>query len=534
MKLAAVALILAVSSCTGGHPALAHQVYPGCAPVTVSATAKTWYVDPVNGKTPAAGGLGTQAAPWNSLQGVIAGQWGAAITWPGYTRPLLSSVPYNHPTPAGRIDAPDALGAPPVNPGDTILLMSGSYGDVTVGNYETPTLNTDWVTVEAAPGQTPVFTTLSIGNTTKWLFVGVKVQSALGTNGNTKALVTVSDGGASWPTSNIVLENLDVSSVDDTTGATQAQWVKQGRTGLVLSGSAGDGTNGEPTETCISVTGSHIHNVRTASTLYANSSLFSRNEIDHFGDDGLDFGANNIAITNNFVHDNFDVGDGNHEDAMQGQIGNKLSTVAYNAYSNIVIDGNVVIRQLDPNLAFPTYLQGIDAFDSDWTNMTVTNNVVVTSACWGIDFASVHKGLFAGNSVADDLQVSTPGCTAFLAVAGATHEGLPSSNVRITNNLAEHFYMGSPGDTGMTWDHNAATNSYQAFSGWNFTKNVMSYGEPVGTDATGNISPAKAMDLTTVFQTWDPAHHNYDMRLKLGAAAGATAPTSTGAHSYPN
>jgi hypothetical protein len=27
---------------------------------------------------------------------------------------------------------------------------------------------------------------------------------------------------------------------------------------------------------------------------------------------------------------------------------------------------------------FPTYWQGIDAFDEDWTNVIVTNNVVIT------------------------------------------------------------------------------------------------------------------------------------------------------------
>jgi hypothetical protein len=29
---------------------------------------------------------------------------------------------------------------------------------------------------------------------------------------------------------------------------------------------------------------------------------------------------------------------------------------------------------------FPTYWQGIAAFDEDWTNVIVTNNVVITSA----------------------------------------------------------------------------------------------------------------------------------------------------------
>src|SRR5271155_5652608 len=77
-------------------PGRAAQVYSGCA--VPSATSRhVWYIDPVHGKTPAAGGNGSQASPWNSLNGVIAGQWGGAgFSVPGYTRPLLSSVPYVH------------------------------------------------------------------------------------------------------------------------------------------------------------------------------------------------------------------------------------------------------------------------------------------------------------------------------------------------------------------------------------------------------------------------------------------------------
>ena len=53
----------------------------------------------------------------------------------------------------------------------------------------------------------------------------------------------------------------------------------------------------------------------------ANNLLFTNNVIDHFGDDGIDYAANNLAITHNTLHDNLDLGDGNHEDAMQGQNG---------------------------------------------------------------------------------------------------------------------------------------------------------------------------------------------------------------------
>ncbi len=328
---------------------------------------------------------------------------------PGYPRPLLSSVPYFHVVDGKRVYVADQLGSPPVQPGDTIKLMSGDYGDIGIGDYLQQVVNPSFVTVEAAPGQTPVFSTLYIRSTNKWVFKGIKVQSLFGTNNNKQALVTVADQGAALPTSDIILENMQISTADSTDGWTQAQWVAQGRIGFWEVGSPGDGTNGVPYTTCVSMTGSHIGNVRWGARFMGNNSLFSHNEIDHFGDDGIDYGANNIAITHNYIHDNFDIGDGNHEDVAQGQNGPLLRGVPYNHFSNILIDSNLVIRQTDPKLAFPTYLQGIDAFDEDWTNVTVTNNVVVTSACWGIVYASVHGGKIINNTVVADGLMPSPG-----------------------------------------------------------------------------------------------------------------------------
>ena len=82
------ALICVSFFCVGaavGGGARATEVYPGCAvpPTTFN---HIWYVDPVNGKTPADGGDGSRTAPWNSLQGVV-----ASTTQPGYARCLSTA-----------------------------------------------------------------------------------------------------------------------------------------------------------------------------------------------------------------------------------------------------------------------------------------------------------------------------------------------------------------------------------------------------------------------------------------------------------
>jgi hypothetical protein len=497
----------------------------------------------VRGNTVAAGADGSQAHPWNSLTAVVGAQ-----SVPGYTRPLLSSIPYAHVVNGKFVNAADQIGNPPVQPGDTIYLMSGNYGDVAIGTYNIQTPNSDFVTVEAAPiaGQVPVLSTLYIRSTNKWVFNAIKVQSLYGANGNKQALVTVTDQGASLPTTDIILENMQISSADSTTGWSKAQWVAQARNGYQLFGSAGNGTNGEPNTTCISMTGSRIQNVRTGAILAGNNSLFTNNVIDHFGDDGIDYAANNLAITHNIIRDNLDIGDGNHEDAMQGQNGPLLAGVAFNAFSNILIDSNLVIRQTDPTLAFPTYLQGIDAFDEDWTNVTVTNNVVVTSACHGISFASIHNSLIANNTVVEDGLVVTPGCVATISVVSKTHQGLSSSDTAVRNNLASRFHVDNR-DSGVVADHNVAFCCAGPEFSW-YVNGVIQYIGPPGTYTDGNIIAADG--AKSEFVNFNPSALTYTVMLKSGAqaigaatAAGAptldilgvtrTAPYAAGAYSYP-
>ena len=74
--------------------------------------------------------------------------------------------------------------------------------------------------------------------------------------------MTIADQGAALPTSDIILQNMQVVRPTASDGWTQAQWVARRRSGFRQVGSAGDGTNGEPNTTCVSMTGSHIQNVR--------------------------------------------------------------------------------------------------------------------------------------------------------------------------------------------------------------------------------------------------------------------------------
>jgi hypothetical protein len=481
-------------------PTHAANVYTGC-PVPPSTFGNVWYFDPVHGKTEAAGGKGSQTAPWNNLQALTRAET-------GYSFPLLTTAPYRQvPVPGQPAVNKTGPQAGPVEPGDEVLLMSGNYGNVLIGGLSPAVSNSNFVTVAAAPGQAPVLTSLFVGETNKWVFIGLKVQSLQPAALSGNALVQIKDGGATLPTSDIVLENLTISSQDNAAAWSQAQWVANARNGFsALS------TNTK----CISLTGSHITNVRNGASLLASQLLFSNNQIDHFGDDGIDYAASNLAITKNNIHDNLDIGDGNHEDAMQGQIGILAPGTSVNHFQNVLIDSNFVIRQMDSALPFPTYLQGIDAFDEDWTNVTVTNNVVITSACWGISFSSIHKSLIANNTVvADGLIPTSGGCPPVVSVGDKTHEGSSSSNTVVRNNLASEVTVYNL-DTGVEADHNVGMLRKGPALSW-YVNGVPQYYGNAGTYANGNVIDSGGP--TSEFVDFDPSRLTYNVMLKYGAQA---------------
>jgi hypothetical protein len=534
MKILGCVVILLLSFVA---PLRAAQVYSGCAtpPTTFR---HVWYFDPVHGKTQAAGGNGSQAAPWNNLQAVVQKET-------GYSFPLLTTAPYLQvPVPGQPVVLATGPKAGPIAPGDEILLMSGNYGNIWINTSGAEISNSAFITIEPAPGQTPVLTSLLVGGTNEWEFNGLKVQSLQPAALSGNDLVEIKDGGAKFPTSDIVLENMTISSQDDAEAWTKAQWVANARGGFWAQSTAGG-----PYTKCISLTGSHISNVKTGAGLFASQLLFSNNQIDHFGDDGIDFAASNIAITHNDLHDNLGI-DGNHEDAMQGVAGVLATGATVNHFQSVLIDSNLVIRQTDPELSLPTYLQGIVTFDGDWTNMTVTNNVIVTSSCYAIALSSIHDSLIANNTGLEDGLVASPGCSASIGGGGATHEGSPSTNARFANNLADHYTIGGLLDVNVTYDHNVALDVYSTQSFTHVAGGKWVFGEPAGTDANRNVSVGPAKPYASQFLAWNPAALSFTVMLKSGSVAigpgtatGAptvdilgvarAAPYTVGAYSYP-
>jgi hypothetical protein len=88
--------------------------------------------------------------------------------------------------------------------------MSGNYGDVSTSDWNLGLKNPAFVTIAAAPGQTPVFSFLAAVASSNLMFSGVKIEGTADTSPmHTRfPLVLVGSHGAALPSSNVVFTNM--------------------------------------------------------------------------------------------------------------------------------------------------------------------------------------------------------------------------------------------------------------------------------------------------------------------------------------
>lgn len=344
-----------------------------------------WWVNP----TAAPGGNGSSASPWNSLSTAVAAAGG----------------------------------------GDEILLMSGTaaqYGDTLISGVN----KGSFVTIAAAPGQTPILDALRISNSSLLELSGFAVQRVVK---STIGIVSVVESGGANITHDIDFDHVAISSADYSIAATwtQAMWAANASPGFTSQRSAPGGMY------CVNVTNSHIFNTQfQAAQLFADHSYFLNNELDHASIDFIDYAADNITIRFNHLHDVINLGGGAHIDLMQG-----FTTAAL--FHDIWIDSNVGIEQEDPALPFMPLTVvngGVDSTDEDWERLNITNNVVAMEN-HAISIGSCHDCLIAGNT-------TTRGT---VSIQQHTNQGTASTNVIVRNNLVVLLTVGDPN---ATVDHN--------------------------------------------------------------------------------
>src|SRR5262249_20385274 len=150
----------------------------------------------------------------------------------------------------------------------------------------------------------------------RWVIRDLVIQNA------NEALVSILNHDL--PSDNIVLEGNLIRSRADGAKWSQHDWLTESPViGIVDEG------------TCTTVRRNIIKHVRLGMILAGQTALVEGNVIDNFGDDAIDITASGITLRRNRISNSHDIGDGNHNDAIQGW------TVGGATNRDTIIDSNV-------------------------------------------------------------------------------------------------------------------------------------------------------------------------------------------------
>jgi hypothetical protein len=463
------------------------EIYPGCT-VVPTTYGNVWYIDPVNGSdlTSIAAGGGTAAHPWQTVQSLTtSGAWGG---------PRLAFYPGS----SGQI-----------HDGDEVLLNSGTYNTALSLTPYPPITLSKGLTIAAAPGQTPVLNGANTSNINRIRISGLTLR---GTGSYGGALMYASSS------TDIVFDNNNVAVVEDAarTSYTAANW-----TTYVTSG----GVKTDNVSRCISVSHNTIHNVTYGANIFASNNLIADNTISYTIDDAIDFGGDHYLISGNFMHDQILV-DGNHPDCIQGWGSAGGGHGQDGQYVDILIQRNWCQRSNDPTDLFATAAQGIDAFNSGWTDVRILDNVVVTTACWGLSWGGAHYALFAHNTVVWDGSTLNGACTTAGSLQAngftSTEYGYGDHIVFVDNiSPTAQANMGSQQiPAGSRVNANMVTNNFWY---WNGTSAVIT--EVAGTYFGDNVLSPN--DPPLGFTTQSRSNGPFDFHLTSGSPAIGLGETSS-------
>lgn len=306
--------------------------------------------------------------------------------------------------------------------GDTILLQSGSYGDLVISGRN-PSAT---VTIRAAAGATPLFTHIRIQNSSRWTVSGVAVKPRY-TSGADGTTAVILDGDY------LSIEDSHIDYVDDVTPWSIADWLARAGNGISL-----DGTH-------LTARGNTITAVDHGINSSGTDTLVSGNLIANFRGDGIRGLGDRTVYEYNTIKNAYGIDD-NHDDGFQSwSVG--AGGVGTGVVRDVVLRSNVIIDFEDPNQFEKTELQGIGLFDGMFENWVVENNLIITNHWHGISFYGAINCRIVNNTVVDN--DPTPEPDPWIMVH-AHKDGTPSTGVIVRNNIATDYSL----EGGVTADHN--------------------------------------------------------------------------------
>ena len=382
-----------------------------------------FFVDPVKGDN---ANDGSAARPWQSLQGIIDAGMVESRKW--------EKLPYKE----GAELVPLHTGAK-IKPGDTIWLRSGDHGSLKIqGHY-----NSKAITLTAAKGETPRFTSIQIRSGSHWALRGLHVSPDPDAKKTT--LIDLQSHGWSGPVSDISVEECVLSSTEDSSGWTAEDWNRRACTGI-----GADGTR-------VTIRNNRLRNVDTGINVGASHALVEHNVVENFCGDGMRGLGSHSVFQFNTVKNCYDVND-NHDDAFQSW-STKDRKPGGGVITDIVLRGNTFINYVDPDQPHRGPLQGIGCFDGIYDSFVIENNLIVVDHYHGITLLGARNCRIVNNTVIDP-NSSRPGPPWIMI--GPHKRGEASGGCVIRNNLVSASANAKSGEN-IAVDHNLQVKDPAAF-----------------------------------------------------------------------
>lgn len=380
------------------------------------AFATDWYVDPVNGSD---AGDGSQAAPWGTLEAVVAAHAFTTLQWDAL--PYVEGV---------SVLVPGDRGA--VQPGDTVWLLSGHHGNLELveAYLDAP------ITLAALPGHTPTLGHVLVRSSSQWVLKGLTVSPSFETPYGSSTMIDIDDHSWTGPSEAIVVEDCTLFSVEDSSPWTADDWNALARNAITVDG---DGSV---------VRGNRMTNVNFGVQVTGTDVLVEHNVVENFAGDGLRGLGDRGIFQYNLVKNVYDVND-NHDDGFQSWSVGADGQVGTGEVVGITLRGNTFLNFEDPNQPLLGPLQGIGCFDGMFRDWVIENNVVVVDHWHGISLYGMQGGRIVNNTVID-IDGATGVGPSWIKVT-AHKDGTPSDGVVIRNNLVDSLALDG---TNLVEDHN--------------------------------------------------------------------------------
>lgn len=355
--------------------------------------ATSFHVDPINGSD---SGNGSNTNPWKTIENVIDQN---LIETFSYRTPYLALSPTLLPKNSGS----------PIQAGDSIILYSGLHGAIELTNY----VNTDYITVLAAPNNHPVVEYIHIQAGRNWIFKGLQISTEPYGYYLNDDLVHLESHGWQGPTDHITLVDCSIYSAKNP-WTTISEWLNQASDGIQITGDS------------IDVLYNEFRNIRFGVSMSGDYINVVGNSISNFSADGIRLLGSNNLIEGNIIKNCYKV-DENHDDGIQA------FTTGGILVNDIIIRKNFILNYEDPNQPLLGDLQGIGGFDGPYVNWIVENNIIVVNHWHGISMYGLSNGLVVNNTVVDISPNVAPG-PSWIKIAD---EGANvSTNCVVKNNIA--------------------------------------------------------------------------------------------------